>query len=133
MDTLCGQLNLCEEEQETILVEEDCPKIGKMKEKRSLMGKNYADKNIRTEAIRVPMGKIWRLSKPDSLKEVGRNTFIVTSATDADKQRVVEGKLWLFDNNLFVPKNLDGYSQITKAQFNTKSFGSNYTTSQASI
>lgn len=34
----------------------------------------------------------------------------------------MEGKPWLFNNNLFALKNLDGYNQIEKIQFNTETF-----------
>lgn len=68
------------------------------------------------------MGKIWRLNKPVSFTEVGKNIFIVTFATHVDKQWVMDGKPWLFDNNLFALQALDGYNQIAKNQFITETF-----------
>lgn len=68
------------------------------------------------------MGKIWRLSKLAVFIEVGKNMFIVTFATGIDKQRVVVGKLWLFDSNLFALQDLDVASQLVKILINNKSF-----------
>lgn len=53
-----GQLCLCKDEKETILVEEDFPKLDKTKEKRSVVGKIWADMFIGREAVRRIMGKI---------------------------------------------------------------------------
>lgn len=69
-----------------------------------------ADKYIGKEAIRVTMGKIWRLSKPTSFKEVGKNIFIISFVKEKYKQRVMDGKPWFFDYNLFALQNLDDYN-----------------------
>lgn len=68
------------------------------------------------------MEKIWKLSKPTSFKEVGKNIFIVTFAIEVDKQRVMYGKPWIFDNNHLALQNLDRYSQIERTQFNIETF-----------
>lgn len=86
------QLRLYEDEQETLLVDENFPKINKIKEKKSVIEKVCADRYIGKEAIRVTMKKIWRLSELASFKEVGKKNFIVTFAIEEDKQRVMDGK-----------------------------------------
>lgn len=53
-----GQLCLCKDEKETILVEEDFPELDKTKKKRSVVGKIWADMFIGREAIKGTMGKI---------------------------------------------------------------------------
>lgn len=68
------------------------------------------------------MGKIWRLLKATSFKEVERNIFIITFFIEVEKQRVMTGRPWLFDNNLFVLKSLDGKKQLTKTTFNMEHF-----------
>lgn len=52
--------------------------------------------------------------------EVGRNLFTITFNIDADKLRVIKGRLRLFDNDLFVPKPLAGHAQANLISFNTK-------------
>lgn len=80
----------------------------KIKERMSLMGKIFTDRQISKVTIGGLMGKIWCISKPAIFSEVGSNSFIVTFATEIDKQRVINGKLWLFDGHLFALQNLDG-------------------------
>lgn len=63
------------------------------------------------------MEKIWRLSKYVVFKEVEKNLFIITFTTEAEKQRVLAGKHWLFDNFLFALQPLDGRKKIKKINF----------------
>lgn len=58
--------------------------------------------------------------------EVEKNVFIVNFSTDADKQRVLDEKPWLFENNLFVLQALNGPRQLIKIKFNLVTFGSSY-------
>lgn len=66
------------------------------------------------------MGKIWRLHKAASFKEAKKNLFIITFSTEAENQRVMVGRPWLFDNNLFILKSVDGRIQLTKKNFNSE-------------
>lgn len=65
----------------------------KIKERRSLIGKVFTDRFISKETIRGTIAKIWRICKPIVFKEAGKNMFVVTFATEIDKQRVINGKL----------------------------------------
>lgn len=53
---------------------------------------------------------------------MGRNTFIVTFAIETDKQRVVNGKLWLFDGYLLALQNLDGACQLVETKIKSDCF-----------
>lgn len=57
--------------------------------------------------------------------EIGRNTFTVTFNIDADKQGIMEGRPWQFDNNLYVLKQLEGRAQTSFMLFNTIFLGAN--------
>lgn len=48
--------------------------------------------------------------------------FIITFAMEADKQRVVNGKLWLFDGHLFALQSLDGACQLAETMIIIESF-----------
>lgn len=63
------------------------------------------------------MEKIWRVGKPLEFHEFRYNSFIITFANLGDKNRVMGGKLWLFDNYLFVLKFFDGITQPHKICF----------------
>lgn len=64
------------------------------------------------------MGKIWRISKPATFRDLGRNLFAIIFETENDKQRVI----CLFDNNPFVLNQLDGLLQPEAHSFDTESF-----------
>lgn len=68
------------------------------------------------------MGKIWRISKPAVFAEVRTNMFIITLAIETNKFKVMQGKLWLSDGNLFALKDLDRQSQLAKVKFEVESF-----------
>lgn len=60
------------------------------------------------------MFKIWRLSKPIVFQEVGKNCFVVIFNTNTDKQKIEEGRPWLFNNNLFILKPFEVDLQLGK-------------------
>lgn len=68
------------------------------------------------------MGKIWRIHIAAYFKEFKKNLFIVTFSTEVEKQCVLAGRPWLFNNNLIALKSLDGQRQLTKIVLTTKHF-----------
>lgn len=66
------------------------------------------------------MNRIWRISKPATFKAVGKNIFTITFATKTNKQKVFDGRPWLFNNHLLILKQLDGFDQTNQIQFETK-------------
>lgn len=104
-----GQLRLSKEEQVRLTMdEEELTDQDTIKERRSLVEKICTERSIIRDAIQSTMGKIWKLGKAATFKEVEKNLFIVTFSTEAEKERVSSGKPWLFDNNLFTLQPLDG-------------------------
>lgn len=57
--------------------------MDRIKERRRLVGNICSNRNISREAIQTIMGKILKLSKVSSFKEVEKNVFIVTFSTKA--------------------------------------------------
>lgn len=55
---------------------------------RSLISKIWLDWQIGKNIVETNMAKVWRLSKPATFTEMGRNIFIITFANHADKNRV---------------------------------------------
>lgn len=72
--------------------------------------------------LRTTMGKVRRTSKRATFRHLGRNLFAIIFETETDKQRVMDGRLCLFDNNLFVLNQLDGLLQPEAHSFETESF-----------
>ncbi|XP_040987678.1 uncharacterized protein LOC121235396 [Juglans microcarpa x Juglans regia] len=110
-------LQLNEEEGVAIDIEvEGIPKV-LHKGDRSLISKIWSDRQIGKNIIETTMAKVWRLSKPAIFIEMGKNIFVITFATHADKNRVMSGRPWFFDGQMFVLKVFDGYTPLNKMSF----------------
>ncbi|XP_035543563.1 uncharacterized protein LOC118347656 [Juglans regia] len=109
------QLN--EEEGAAIDIEEEgIPKVLR-KGDRSLISKIWSDRQIGKNIVETTMAKVWRLSKPAIFTKMGKNIFIITFATHADKNRVMSGRPRFFDGQMFVMKAFDGYTPLNKMSF----------------
>lgn len=54
--------------------------------------------------------------------EMRANTFVISFANPGDCTKVMAGRPWLFDTNLFVLKNLDSLIQPHAMEFNFELF-----------
>lgn len=86
------------------------------------MGKVISDRIIGNEVVRRIIEKIWRVGKPLEFHELRSNSFIITLANPGDKNSVMEGKPWLFDNYLFVLKMFNEITQSHKMCFKQEEF-----------
>lgn len=84
---------------------------------RSLLGNIFTKWKIRGEVIRATMEKIWKVSKPLAFRDLGSNCFVISSRNQRDKERVLRGSLWLFDNYLFALMSYVGKAQIQLVEF----------------
>ncbi|XP_042948082.1 uncharacterized protein LOC122280957 [Carya illinoinensis] len=119
LNSLWSNLRLNEEEDTSIMIEEEAVSEIKKKGDLSLIGKILSDRQLATQVVESTLKKIWRLSKPTTLREVGRNMYVMIFATHVDKQRIVEGRPWFFDGQLFVINPFDGISPIHDLKFHT--------------
>lgn len=117
LEDIWGQLSLTEEEEALPEVDSGSGEEIQRKGKRSLIGKVCSEHNIGKDIIGSTMARIWRISKRPIFQEVDINIFVVTFATHADKQKILEGKPWLFDNVLFLLLPYDGIMQPGQISF----------------
>lgn len=80
-----SKLTLLGEGDEPIALDEEQTEEDSFKESRSLLGKLCIDRGIGKEILKATMGKVWRISTPANFKEVGKNLFTITFATESDK------------------------------------------------
>ncbi|XP_042939395.1 uncharacterized protein LOC122274420 [Carya illinoinensis] len=116
------RLRLREEEQVDINLDDDSTSELDYKEQRSLLGKICSSRIISREVLEATLAKIWRLSKAVKLTEVCSNVFVLSFETIADKERVWSGRPWLFDNQLLVLKDFEGFTPINRVKFDSGSF-----------
>ncbi|XP_042962524.1 uncharacterized protein LOC122296794 [Carya illinoinensis] len=102
-------LRLREEEEAVIELEEEWQSELGLKEQQSIMVKICSTRTISREVVETTMGKIWRISK-------------AAQFYGADKEKVWSGRPWLFDNQVLVMKEFDGFTPIQSISFDTESF-----------
>lgn len=61
-----------------------------------LVGKLFADQAASKEMIRTKLRRSWKSSGNLSFKVLGENFFLVEFENEADKDRVLEGRPWVF-------------------------------------
>lgn len=102
LESQWGCLTLTQEENTIIDLEGEGIEETQMIGDHNLIGKLCMDRSIAKETIATTMAKIWKISKPASSQECGSNMVVIMFATHVDKEKVLAGRPWLFDNYLFV-------------------------------
>ncbi|KAF5468807.1 hypothetical protein F2P56_012927 [Juglans regia] len=92
------------------------------KEELSLVGKIWVGRSINQAVVESTMAKVWKISKRAKFKGLGDNVYVMVFANQADKQRILEGRPWLFDNQLFVIMQYDGFTPPSKINFKRECF-----------
>ncbi|KAK6155819.1 hypothetical protein DH2020_010067 [Rehmannia glutinosa] len=69
---------------------------------RSLFGKVLGNKKVNFTGLKNTMNGIWPIDEPCALREIGFNKFQFIFQSQVDKKRVIQGKLWSFDNQFLV-------------------------------
>lgn len=115
-------LTLSKEEESEIVVEEKVLLDSVNRGKNSLGGKLHFDRIIRKEVILSTLLKVWKTSKKFTVQDIGTNFYIFSVEEQSDMQRVVKGKLWLFDSSLLSLKFFDGYTPPAKMCFSKEEF-----------
>ncbi|XP_041019827.1 uncharacterized protein LOC121261463 [Juglans microcarpa x Juglans regia] len=113
---------LIEEEGEAIAIDDVVDEVIGFKGDCSLVGKICLDRNIGRMVLEDTMKKVWRVSKPAKFGELGGNVFTITFANQADKQRIWNGRPWLFDSHLLALKLFDEYTPLQRMRFDKESF-----------
>lgn len=90
--------HLTEIEEEEVTVNEQNIVHEEKKGEFSLVSKLVADRNVSEEVIRSTMSKVWKTKNPFNVVEIKPNLFIISFENLKDKNRVFNGRPWLFDS-----------------------------------
>jgi hypothetical protein len=66
------------------------------------------DRLVSKETIRTKLIKGWRPLGNLSFMVLGENIFLLEFEYECDKIRVMEGRSWVFEGNLFLVEDFDG-------------------------
>ncbi|XP_042990316.1 uncharacterized protein LOC122317333 [Carya illinoinensis] len=116
------QFSLTEEENSVIEIGSvDLSEVTK-KGELCVVCKLWSDRRVGKDIVRATMAKIWRVDRSFTFQEVSTNLFVITFVCKEDKNRVLEGRPWLFGNCLLVLKPLDGFIHPMKMNFDSECF-----------
>jgi hypothetical protein len=77
---------------------------------------------VSKETIRTTFLRWWKLDETFSFKILGENLFLVEFMNATDKKRVLEGRPWVFDGNLFLIEDFDGSTSASEFTFDKAAF-----------
>jgi hypothetical protein len=119
---LWGKFFLTEEEVSGVKAIEDSLEAFVLKGHTCLVGKLLHNRIVGKDTIRKLLIKGWKPSGLVSFKVVGLNLFLVEFEFSWDLSRVLEGRPWDFEGNLFAVEEFDGLTPPSKLAFDTAEF-----------
>lgn len=87
-----------------------------------VVGKLVSDRMVSKETIKTTLICWWRLKGTFTFKILGSNLFLIEFESAQDKIRVLEGRPWVFEGNLFMIEDFDGHSSPSEFTFEKASF-----------
>ncbi|XP_010674813.1 uncharacterized protein LOC104890894 [Beta vulgaris subsp. vulgaris] len=118
----CSKLRISDEENEIVdLGDVISPEVD---DQVSLMlvGCLVTDRPFNLDAFKKTMVMAWAVSKKVVIQAVAANLFVIHFFHWRDKEKVMEGRPWCFDQHLLVLNELSGDEQPTKIPLNLSPF-----------
>ncbi|KAK6128037.1 hypothetical protein DH2020_038201 [Rehmannia glutinosa] len=105
---------LSSEEKTGIALEESDVAFGIQECNKSLLGRIFGEKKASFTGIKNTMAIIWQTREAFSVREVGVDAFQFVFRNKDDKEKVLKGKPWSFDNQYLILKewNEERYAQV---------------------
>lgn len=119
---LWGNFSLSAEESEEVEIQDHTVEGVVKQGKSCLVGKLIADRTVSKDTIRSILMRGWRPSETMAVKVLGDNLFLVEFMNDWDKVRVLEGRPWVFEGNLFSVVDFDGGTPPSNLDFEKVAF-----------
>lgn len=84
-----------------------------------LIGRYWMERKYNKEVFKIVLSKLWRMEGRVTFKEVQDNLWLVKFLDGDDKHRVLEGRPWLFDSQIFVLQDFDGKTPPSRMSFSS--------------
>ncbi|KAL2921371.1 hypothetical protein RDABS01_012862 [Bienertia sinuspersici] len=107
----CAKLNIEDGETELIDMKEITESQSNEKISLMLIGKLLTERSINIEAFKSTMTKAWEVSGRIIIRVIGPNRYVFQFFHWRDKEKVLMGRLWCFDQNLLVLSEIAGSEQ----------------------
>jgi hypothetical protein len=87
-----------------------------------VLGKLLSDRMVSKEKIRQSLEQWWLPEESISFKVLGENLFLIEFTNPKDKERVLEGRPWVFEGSLFLVEDFDGSKAPSQFTFDRAAF-----------
>jgi hypothetical protein len=123
LSTLWGNLSLTEDEDLELSFDKVDLNEGETFGQVCVLGKLMADRMVSRETIQLSMLQWWKLEDSSiTFKVLGKNLFLIEFIDPKDKERVLEGRPWVFEGGLFLVEDFDGTKAPSQFTFNKAAF-----------
>jgi hypothetical protein len=122
LSRMWGSFSLSEMEGDEMEIQNHAWEVGARRGKTCLVGKLIADHLVSKEVIRTTLLRGWKPSETPTFKVLGDNLFLVDFVEESDKIRVLEGRPWVFEGNLFAVEDYDGLTKPSDFSFDKATF-----------
>jgi hypothetical protein len=119
---LWGNLSLNEEEVLDVNIQPEAVEGLISRGKFCLVGKLLAERFVGKDVIKRQMIRGWRPEGRVTFKVLGENLFLLEFEKEWDKSRVLEGRPWLFEKDLFSVEDFDGLCSVSEIAFEQAEF-----------
>ncbi|XP_059436773.1 uncharacterized protein LOC132169837 [Corylus avellana] len=117
-----ASMSLLEVEDSELEIQNHVWEVGAQRGRTCVVGKLIADHLVSKELICSTLMRGWKPVGTPSFKVLGDNLFLVEFVNDRNKKRVLEGRPWVFEGNLFVVEEYDGLTSPANYIFDKASF-----------
>jgi hypothetical protein len=117
MTKLWKNFSLMEEEDVEVEIRSDVFEDAATKEQVCAIGKLLANRYVSKEIVRSATIRFWKPTGYVSFKVLGTNIFLVEFEHEWDKERIMEGRPWLFEGHVFSLAKFDGVTLPSKIDF----------------
>ena len=118
----CANLNISDEENEIVDLGRVGSEITNVKTSLMLVGKVITERAVNLEALRRTMSQIWALHRNMVVRAIGMNTFVFQFFHWKDKEKIMAGRPWCFDQKLLVIDAIQGDEQPSQVNLDTSPF-----------
>jgi hypothetical protein len=77
-----------------------------------IVGKLVSERMVSKETIKTTLMRWWRLTGTFTFKIMGGNLFLIEFELARNKARVLVGRPWVFEDNLFLVEDFDGRTSL---------------------
>ncbi|XP_010678228.1 uncharacterized protein LOC104893789 [Beta vulgaris subsp. vulgaris] len=106
-----SKLNIEEDENTVIDLGSDDNRILDAKTSLMLVGKIVSERTVNLEALRRTMNQIWALNRSMIVRSIGVNLFVFQFFHWKDKEKILAGRPWCFDEKLLLLEEVRGNEQ----------------------